>query len=216
MKKRLKIIVDALMTLGLLLLMGFQFWGDAAHEWIGAGMFVLFIAHHILNIGWWRGLFKGRYTPARVLVLMIDVLTLAAMLGLIVSGVILSSYVFDFLPIKGKMSFARLTHMLSSYWGFVLMSLHLGLHWGALVGRFKFHGKLPALLGGAAAAYGIYAFFKRDLPTYLLLKTHFVFMDYGESKIFFYLDYLAIMSTFIFLSHYGAKLLKRWKARKEP
>ena len=33
-----KIIVDVLMTLVLLFLMGYQLWGEAAHEWAGAGM----------------------------------------------------------------------------------------------------------------------------------------------------------------------------------
>lgn len=36
--------VDGLMTLALLFLMGYQLWGEAAHEWVGAGMFVLWIA----------------------------------------------------------------------------------------------------------------------------------------------------------------------------
>ena len=44
-----KIIIDILMTLALLCLMGYQLCGDAAHEWVGAGMFLLFIVHHILN-----------------------------------------------------------------------------------------------------------------------------------------------------------------------
>ena len=58
-----KIIVDMLMTLLLLFLMGYQLWGEVAHEWAGAGMLVLFLAHHILNRGWYKSLFKGRYTP---------------------------------------------------------------------------------------------------------------------------------------------------------
>ena len=52
-KAKVKIAVDALMTLGMLFLMGYQFWGDVAHEWAGAGMFVLFILHHALNGGWY-------------------------------------------------------------------------------------------------------------------------------------------------------------------
>ena len=48
-KARLKVGIDILMTLLLLFLMGYQFWGEAAHEWAGAGMFALFIVHHLLN-----------------------------------------------------------------------------------------------------------------------------------------------------------------------
>lgn len=59
-----RITVDVLMTLGLLFLMGYQFWGDAAHEWAGAGMFLLFILHHILNRRWYRVLFRGNTPPS--------------------------------------------------------------------------------------------------------------------------------------------------------
>ena len=136
-KAKLKIVLDVAMTLALLFLMGYPWWGDVAHEWAGAGMFALFIAHHILNAGWWRSLGKGRYTPARVFQLVIDLLVLLTMLGLMVSGVILSNHVFAFLPISGGMSFARLLHMASAYWGFVLMSLHLGLHWNMVLGMAR-------------------------------------------------------------------------------
>lgn len=116
-KAAVKIAVDILMTLALLFLMGYQFWLDAAHEWVGAGMFLLFILHHILNGNWYRTIFKGKYTPARILQLVIDLLVFLAMVGLMVSGIILSNHVFDFLNIRGGMGFARLLHMAASYWG---------------------------------------------------------------------------------------------------
>ena len=47
-KSKLKLAVDILMTLTLLFLMGYQLWGESAHEWAGAFMLVLFIAHHAL------------------------------------------------------------------------------------------------------------------------------------------------------------------------
>ena len=53
-KAKCKIAIDAAMTLGLLFLMGYQLWGDVAHEWAGAGMFVLFIAHHVLDRNWYK------------------------------------------------------------------------------------------------------------------------------------------------------------------
>ena len=216
-KAKVKIAVDVLMTLGMLFLMGYQFWGDVAHEW--AGMFVLFILHHALNGGWYKSLFRGKYSPARIFQLVIDLLVFLDMLGLMVSGVILSNHVFDFLPILGGMSFARTLHMLASFWGFLLMALHLGLHWNVFLGLAR---KLPAfqkpsrrrtivlnVLSGAVALYGIFAFFRRDLPTYLFLQTHFVFFDFSEPIPLFYLDYLAIMGLFIFLAHTAAKLLRK-------
>ena len=212
------------MTLGMLFLMGYHLWGDTAHEWVGAGLFLLFILHHILNWRWWTGLFRGKYTAVRILQITINLLTLAAMLGLMVSGVILSSKVFAFLQIRGHMAFARRLHMAASYWGFLLMTAHLGLHWGMLLGMVQKAGKtkLPGrptshwltLLGVLVAAYGVAAMVKRDLATYLFLRAEFVFLDFSESKLLFYLDYLAIMGTFIFLSHFAAKLLRKRRGRK--
>ena len=48
-KQILKTAVDVAMTIALLLLMAYELIGQAAHEWLGIGMFVLFIIHHILN-----------------------------------------------------------------------------------------------------------------------------------------------------------------------
>ena len=62
-KTAVKIAVDGLMTVGMLFLIGHQFWDGAPHEWAGAGLFLLFILHHILNGNWYKALFKGRYTP---------------------------------------------------------------------------------------------------------------------------------------------------------
>lgn len=111
--------------------------------------------------------------------------------------------------------------MAASYWGFLLMTAHLGLHWGMLLGMVQKAGKtkLPAsrwltLPGVLVAAYGVPAMVKRDLATYLFLRAEFVFLDFSESKLLFYLDYLAIMGTFIFLAHFTAKLLRKHKARK--
>ena len=221
-KAAVKIAVDILMTLALLFLMGYQFWQDAAHEWAGTGMFLLFILHHILNGNWHRAVFRGRYTPARVFQLVIDLLVLLAMIGLMVSGVILSNHVLAFLPIRGGMGFARLLHMAASYWGFVLMALHLGLHWGMVLGMgrkalrpSRIRRVLLPVLGGCVAVYGLIAFPRRDLITYMLVRTHFVFFDFSEPIPLFYLDYLAMMGTFIFLAYSISRLLRKRAERSK-
>ena len=107
-KAKVKIAVDVLMTLGMLFLMGYQFWGDVAHEWAGAGMFVLFILHHALNGGWYKSLFRGKYSPARIFQLVIDLLVFLDMLGLMVSGVILSNHVCAFLAHPRRHEFSCL------------------------------------------------------------------------------------------------------------
>lgn len=100
-KAKIKIMTDILMTAVMLFLMGYQFWGEAAHEWAGAGIFLLFIIHHILNASWYRGFVKGKYTLTRILMIAINFLLLAAMLALMYSSFVLSRHVFAFLPVAG-------------------------------------------------------------------------------------------------------------------
>lgn len=218
-KARLKIAIDALMTLALLFLMGYQFWGDAAHEWAGVGMFVFSVAHHFLNRNWYQSTFRGTYTPLRVFQLILNWMLFAAMACLMVSGILLSNHVFAFLHLRGGTSLARLMHMASSYWCFVLMALHLGIHWGIFIGLARRIVQIQQssrrrrtvlfLISAAVAVYGAVAFVGRDLLTYMLLGTQFVFLDFRESKVLFYLDYLAMMGTFIFFAHYAGCLLRK-------
>ncbi len=155
---------------------------------------------------------------------MITILLLAVMLLLAYSGVVLSRYVFASLEISGGMSMARRVHILASYWGFILMSAHLGLHWSMILGiaRKRRNNKnqisllaLP-LLGDLAAVNGVYVFFKRGFLSYMLLKSEFVFMDYSEPPILFYLDYLALLGLFIFIFHYVGKFLRKSRISKKP
>ena len=63
MKKQqiFRMAVDLAMAVILLLLMAYSRRGEAPHEWLGVGMLVLFVLHHVLNRGWIKRVFKGRY-----------------------------------------------------------------------------------------------------------------------------------------------------------
>ena len=41
------------------------------------------------------------------------------------------------LNIQHGVSSAQVTHLLGAYWGFVLMSVHIGLHWSVMLGHMK-------------------------------------------------------------------------------
>lgn len=221
-----KIVVDVAMTAALLLLMAFELIGRQAHEWIGTGMIVLFVVHHILNRRWTGHLLKGKYTPVRVFQTVLVFLVLICILSSVVSGIVMSRYVFDFLPIEGGRSWARIVHMLAAYWGFVCMSLHLGVHWNMVMGMAgKALGRTPGgkspsgassartwllrIAGILVAGYGVYAFVRRGVTTYMFLRSVFVFFDYEEPLLFFYVDYIAVMGLFVWIGHYLAKLLRR-------
>ena len=201
-KLKIKMTVDVLMIVLLMLLMSFELVGDEAHEWIGMGMFLL---HHFLNRKWTGNLRKGKYTPFRTLQVVLVVLLLLAMSGSMISGVILSNYLFKFVKIKGAANLAGTVHMLCAYWGFLLMSIHLGIHWNMVVG-------MAALI----VIYGIYAFEKRNIADYLFLRSHFVFFDFGEKLFWFLFDYVAVMGMIVAVTYYVCRLMaKRQVIRKE-
>lgn len=216
-KQIIKILTDIFMTAVLLFLMAYSLVGEAVHEWLGIGMFVLFILHHILNGRWSRSLTKGKYTPFRILQTVLVVFSLAAMFGSMVSGIVLSRHALAFLPITGGRSWARTLHMLSAYWGFAVISLHLGLHWSMMMGMAKrmFKGTsavrawVVRAFGLLIAGYGVYAFIKREIGSYMLLKSQFVFFDFDEPLVMFLLDYIAVMGLFVFIGHYLVEAVRR-------
>lgn len=136
---KVKIAVDAAMSVSILLLMAYGLVGEAAHEWIGMGMFALFVAHHILNRRWIKAVPQGRYTPLRIVQTALAGLIFLCMIGSMVSGIVLSRHVFAFLPKHGGYELAGKLHILCAFWGFVLMSLHLGMHWNLLLTMARKH-----------------------------------------------------------------------------
>lgn len=64
--------------------------------------------------------------------------------------------------------------------------------------------------GAGTAGYGLYIFATRDLATYMFLRAEFVFLDYSESPISFYIDYLAMMGLFIWTAYYLSMFLQKF------
>ena len=215
-KAILKIVVDVWMTAALLFLMTYNMLGDAFHEWLGAGMLVLFLLHHILNFKWSRAVFRGKYTAYRILQTVFVLAILLTMLGSLISGIILSRHVFVFLGIDGGRSFARTLHLVCAYWNLVLLSLHSGLHWNSLMAMAERASKKPSairtwvlrILASIVAGYGVVAFVNRDIGSYMTLRTQFAFFDYEEPLLLLLADYLAIMGLFVFMGHYVATALR--------
>lgn len=177
-------------------------------------MLILWIAHHILNRSWYSHLFKGRYTPIRILQTVTNFAVLLSMFALMVSGIVLSREVFAFLPISGGIAWARRIHVLSAFWGFVLMSFHLCLHWNMILNMA--HKANPSicfrLLHIATtfiAGYSLYAFLKNQFLSYLFLTSSFVFFDFERPVLLFFTEYIAIMGLCIFLAHYTVRGMRQ-------
>ena len=134
--KKIRIIIDVVMYLLFIILMGHHITGNHIHEILGTGTIVLFIIHNIINIKFYKIIFKGKYNLKRIFLTLIDILLLFCMIGIIVSSIIISNDVFAFLKIQTTI-FGLKLHMLSTSWGFVIMSIHLGLHLNVLINKIN-------------------------------------------------------------------------------
>lgn len=218
LKQIVKACIDIIMTVLFIALMAYHITGNSLHEWMGTILFALFMLHHILNLNWYKAIFKGKYSAARILLTVLNVLLFAAMAGMMISGVMLSREVFGFLNLRAGM-FSRRLHMISTSWGYLLMSAHIGLHFGLIAGIFKrkipikskWIGVIGTLAAILAAGYGIYAFLTRQLADRMFLLMEYAFFDYEESPLFFLGDYLCILILFASVAFYLSKLLKRKK-----
>ena len=184
------------------MLMAYSLIGEKFHEIIGSLMFALFIAHHVINRAWFKSLFKGKYTARRIFQTVVNVLLLIVMIAQPASGILMSKHLYTFIHVEGASSAARTVHMCLGYWGLVLMSMHAGMHIGAPLSKLKRsnEGRYKAVITALTiiSAYGGYAFIKRQLPQYMFLVTRFAFFDFGEPRIYFFIDYVAIMILFAF------------------
>ena len=212
----IKIAVDIAMIVLFLLLMGYHLFENVSHEWFGASVFALFLLHNALNWRWYKNLFKGKYTAVRILQAVVNFLLWITMLLNIASAVMLSRDVFRFLGLSNG-SVGRKMHLAATIWSFLLISIHFGMHFQMFIGMAKkmFHPseKLSCILKWvsrtvlfAVCVYGIIVLIQRELYNDMFLLVEFKFMDFNESKLKFFADYIALFMLFSAVGYYLKKL----------
>lgn len=213
MKKNIRILVDCGMLMLLPLLMAYSLVGETAHEYLGIGIFLLFVIHHILNIAWWKNLLRGKYTLIRIVGTVLNFALAIIMLALPISGIILSRHVFRFLHFV-EAATARIVHLMVSYWGLVLMSFHAGMHIQMIAGRYLLNKKSDfkksiLVLNVFFAVLGIIAFKRKNIWMYLFLQSQFVFIDFSQSVLGAITDYLFVSILFMILGYAFTRLTYR-------
>lgn len=202
MNTKKKIAVDLTMLLTLFILMSYMYTEQMIHEWAGTVMFLLFLAHTILNYRWYQMLSKGKWKFFRIAQTLVNLGVLVCIVILMLSGMIMSRYVFGVLDLHSYTSLARVAHLLCSYWMFVLSSIHFGLHIPMMIQRSQ--RRIPILqmqsirlgmklLSVVLIVLGIYFFLQQNLLSYMFLKSQFVFWDYDKPLHLFLLEYFLIM-----------------------
>ena len=178
-KNRIKRVLDIGMIIMLLVLMSFQYTGVEIHEWVGGLMFVAVFWHQFLNRKWYAALVKGKYSAMRVLQIVFNLLLLTDSILMMVTGILMSGYVFQWLPIHTGTFLARKIHLAGAHWGFLFMSMHMGMHFGMISTAWEKTSKrnkrraVLKLLILLVCGYGIYAFIQQGIGSYLFLQAEF-------------------------------------------
>ncbi len=112
-KKVCKLCIDIGMLVITLLLMASERTGIVLHMLLGAALFVLVVAHNILNLAWWAGIGKGTYSRTRWMRTIWNVLLLIDFLLVMISGIL----------------YAVGLHRITALLFLILTVIHIRVHW---------------------------------------------------------------------------------------
>ena len=112
-KKICKLCIDIGMLVITFLLMASERTGIVLHMFLGAALFVLVVAHNILNLAWWAGIGKGTYSRTRWTRTIWNVLLLIDFLLVMISGIL---YAVDL-------------HRITALLFLILTVIHIRVHW---------------------------------------------------------------------------------------
>jgi hypothetical protein len=209
-KAAAKVLVDAVMLILLLLTMAYHSLDYKVHEWLGISLLALFAAHNLLGAGWYRALFKGRYTAVRIFYTAVNSMLDVVMIIALTTGILDSIWVFRFLDLDpGKLVWKL--HLSSGVLGFLLTAVHLGLHWGPVAALFRGRTARSAarFAAGLVSVYGVYAAIAHKLGPKILMLARHTGLDFTQPFVFFAADHIAVMCLFACIGHYAVKLMRR-------
>lgn len=217
--KKFRILLDCIMTILFIILMGYYITGNNVHEILGTIVFLLFIIHNILNIKWYKTIFKGKHNFQRTFHIVINLLLFIDMIGMMISGIMISTSVFKFLNIPTTM-FGRKLHMVSTSWGFVLMAIHVGMHITSIINKINSKMKnnifeyIYYLVIAIIVGSGMYLFTALKIYEDMFLINDFKYFDYNQNPIMYFLKYIIILISITILV-YGIKRIRKGDKKYE-
>jgi hypothetical protein len=214
----IRLVIDLAMTVLMVVAMAYHVTGNTIHELVGVVLFVLFIVHNILNRRWYKTIIKGKYHVQRILKIVVNLLFLISMVVVMISSVPISRDIFPYFPINSDM-IVRQIHVLTAYWGFIFMAVHIGLSWGTIInavrkmtgitGMSRIRTIVLRVLAVLIVVYGVQASFERDWGSKLIIYDPFGSYLLDNSAMGFLMDYLSIMGIYICGTHYVLKFVQK-------
>lgn len=205
-KRILRPIIDTIMLILLVGLFGYNIIGGFAHELIGITIFTVFIIHNLLNLSWYKSLFKGKYKAYRIVHVGINGLLLLCIIVTMITGIVISESIFK-LNIRIDVSIYNI-HKAMGYYALILSSLHLGMHLDKFITKINNNVIKIIILMCMVGLFtlSIYSFIDLDLYEYLIFKAGFRFYENEPIKY-----YLKIISFIFGIASLGCVLSKTLK-----
>ncbi|SNT57638.1 protein of unknown function [Bacillus sp. OK838] len=213
----IRLNIDLSMTVLMLVAMSYQITGNTIHELVGVILFLLFIAHNILNRRWYKTIFKGKHNVQRILSIMVNLLFLVSMAVVMISSVPISRDIFAFIPINNDMVLLQI-HVMTSYWGFIFMAVHIGMSWGKIMNVVRKMTGITStsrirtislrIVAVLIVVYGVQTSFERDMLSRLTIYNPFGW-NFDKSSMGFLIDHLSIMGIYIGGTYYALKFVRK-------
>ncbi len=159
----MRYFLDILLLLLLIFEMCFLYMPRFLHELFGVALLLPGLIHLWQNRFYLKALCKGRWTLPRVLSALVNFLLLLNFLTVVISGCMISQFLFkDVVPLSLRRDLALFAmHSTAARCFFITAGLHFGLHldawWGKLqqaAGIARFSGAGRMLMGFVAATVG--------------------------------------------------------------
>ena len=213
-------VFDALLAACAVLVMATALVQQAPHEWLGIALVVLVIVHLVLGRRFFATLFDGRRNTLRTVRFAVIIAMAVCIDCAAVSGCLMSRHALAALPqLPGVAAGARMVHMVSNHWAFVLMFVHAGL-------QFRLPGCARKRLSGlaapakwalrvalvAVACIGIWSCVQLDLFPKMFGQVAFAFVDFGAPIIVPVLQWASVG----FLAAAAAYFASTGLGRREP
>ncbi len=205
----IKIMIDIIMLIILVLLMGYYQFTDKTHQMLGKVLVLIFIVHNLLNLRYYKVIFKGQYKPLRICGLIVNLLLWLLMIGNVVTGII---------SVKKPGTMIVNFHSFFTMWTFILISIHIGLNIKNLMNWVKkrlnikekrFINIVAHIIVLSLVLYGIFVIFR------IKIYKDLFFIDNNDRYIYsnlalFILDYISMMLIFVSITyHFRLRLIKR-------
>ena len=206
--KAFKRLVDVVLAVLLLCLVTLPV--GRLHEQLGIAMAALLLLHHLLNLGRTASFFRGRFTLYRFILLLVNLLMLAATLLTVYCGLWRSEYVLPDFDGFAWIGFSLKARAAFPWWAFALTGAHLGLHMAGITSRLSDRYLVRRLVNwglALAAGSGLWLLIRNGITDCLFFRAEAAAAGAGQPLLIAFAVTLAEWFFFVWIGIRIARLI---------